>query len=423
MMCFYIAAMRDRIDCLLTKAAESRPISFSLESRIARLETVDMISRQKSCVPCAKAKRRCEPQTPKCPRCARRGTNCYYKNQPVRGFSQRPGPSQPPSTASDEVTVVGSESISPFSDEDLSQETRRREAAERWRGQENSLLSPRQLRTPGLHSACPFIVPITIMHKQCVPNLTRRVMSWPTKFVRKLETPFIHSSLRDTPSLPLPLEEAFSACASYACREETTKSIVMNIIERRVSQLIELDPSAMSFETHLASLQAFLILHTIQLWDGDVRQRAQAEMHSYILESWALQLHMRASEASKQQDAGFTWEWWVTLESARRTAITTLMAQGIYELNKYGVCSYVPNLAEMPFTINDGPWNAQNSDDWEKKIGGIEAAVANYSDYALSCDEPIYGHPSEFGKFLLMPCPSHSQRKMILLGPSVPQIA
>ncbi|KAI0884227.1 uncharacterized protein GGS22DRAFT_20837 [Annulohypoxylon maeteangense] len=380
-----------------------------------------MISRQKSCVPCARAKRRCEPQTPKCPRCLQRGTHCFYKNQPVRSLDRRQDPLQLQSIAKDRAPGIDNRSGKPLLNGDSSNEYRTGGSGETIgnpSGRELSLLSSRQIRMPGLHPTCPFIMPVSLLNADSVPTLTHTVMSWPGKFLRKLEIPFIHSSQLDTPPLPLPLEEAFSACASYAAKREATKSLVMNIIERRVAQLIDLDPSNMSIEAHTASLQAFLILHLIQLWDGDVRQRTQAEMHSYILESWALQLHMRATEASKGQDiaSAQTWDWWVMIESARRTAITTMLTQGIYEMARYGVCSYVPNLADMPFTANDGPWEAQNQSDWKEKIEGLDAAVTNYGDYAISCDEATCGPQSEFGKLLLLPCPSATQRATLLSG-------
>ncbi|KAI0897655.1 hypothetical protein F4806DRAFT_459368 [Annulohypoxylon nitens] len=381
-----------------------------------------MISRQRSCVPCARAKRRCEPQTPKCPRCLRRGINCFYKNQPVKNIGETHDTPQFRSFAKTRTPGVSSRGGGSLFDNDSSTRGSRKgvlaETTCELFGPELSVLDSKQVRMPGFHPICPFVLPVSMMNIQSVPVLTRMVMSWPGKFLRKLEIPFIHSSLRKTPSFPLPLEEAFIACASYASREDATRDIVMNIIERRVAQLIDLDPSDMSLEEHTASLQAFLILHIIQLWDGDARQRVQAEMHSYILESWALQLHMRTVEASKENKTSNSqkWDWWIMIESARRTAMTTMMAQGIYEMAKFGVCSYVPNLADMPFTSSDAPWDAQNQSEWEKKIEGLEAAVTSYSDYANNRDEATCGPKSEFGKFLLMPCPVGPQRTVALGG-------
>ncbi|XXG95766.1 hypothetical protein Hte_002037 [Hypoxylon texense] len=370
-----------------------------------------MTSRQKSCVPCAKSKRRCEPQTPRCPRCARRGLNCYYKNAPVRDLGQahtrwgENGISHLLSDDSSHSGDVGSGIL--ISNEPTSPEARARAIAERFgafplRDTRERLY--REIRNPGFHPAYPIQ---TAVDKRPIDKLTRIIVSWPRRFVQKLEAPFIHSSIQHASSLPPPLEGAFSACATYLSKTDDTKDIVMNIIEKKVTQLIGLDLSSLSIEAHLASLQAFLMLHIIQLWDGDVRQRAQAEMHSYTLESWALVLHMRVTAAAKEQDAAaLTWDRWIVLESARRTALMTLMAQGIFEMHKYGVCSYVPNMAEMPFTTLDGPWDAHSRTDWTEEVGRLEdAAVENYYDYAhnwKTSAEPSV--PSAFGKLLLIPC-------------------
>ncbi|KAI1395277.1 hypothetical protein F4819DRAFT_505741 [Hypoxylon fuscum] len=353
---------------------------------------------EKSCVPCANAKRRCEPQTPSCDRCSRRGINCYYKNQPVKHLIGQI------SSPDDLTPVAQSGNIAPRSVEGTVPWSREMvEKIESFSTQEALPLHARKIRMLGFHSDCPMVV---TLDKWSLDTLTRNVLSWPEKFLRKLEAPFIHLSIHDAPSLPLPLEEAFTVCAAYASRTVDTKNTVMNIIERKVNQLLSLDLSSMSIEAHLASLQALLILHTVQLWDGDIRQRATAETHSYVLESWALELHMRVAEASrKRDDVSTTWDLWITFESARRTAIMAMMAQGIYEMHKYGVCSYVPNMAEMPFTTIDGPWNAQTLSEWEEETRSLkESAITNYIDYADSWKGSANGSPSAFGKLLLMPC-------------------
>ncbi|KAI1390700.1 uncharacterized protein F4822DRAFT_161563 [Hypoxylon trugodes] len=365
-----------------------------------------MFSRQKSCVPCAKAKRRCEPQTPKCPRCTQRGINCYYKNQPLRDLDSENGSFQPLSLISQAGSEAGSGNVAS-----------NREGAQgigNLSVQEIIRLNTKQIQSPGFHSICPFIVPTSILDMRSLKALTHSVMSWPGKFIRKLEAPYMHSSMHLAPSLPLPLEEAFGACATYASRASNTNDIVMNIIERKVGQVINMNPSAESLETHVAALQAFLILHLVQLWDGDARQRTQAEMHAYILESWAIELHMRAREVSKNQDANPTWDEWIILESARRTAMMTLMAQGVYEMNKYGVCTYVPNLAEMVFTAADTPWEARNLDDWKETVDRPEAIIASYADYATRRHDTTVSPRSTFGKLLLMPCPGFAHEELMI---------
>ncbi|KAH9986840.1 hypothetical protein F4779DRAFT_611731 [Xylariaceae sp. FL0662B] len=369
-----------------------------------------MASRQKSCVPCAKAKRRCEPQTPQCSRCLKRGIDCYYINQPVKHLNQRHEPRRRCGSGRlplpDTVPILEFASTASVSDEE--------ESPDRWTrpsNEQSDTLSVQRYHHPnirhvhllGFHPGCPIMV--STVDRWPIHILSRSVASWPERFARNLEAPFLHPSLRDAPSLPHPLEEAFGACASYfVAKTASTRSMAMNMIGGKVNQLLGQDVSVLPIESLLASLQAFLILHTIQLWDGDAGQRTQAEMHSYIIESWALELHMRVETAEKQE-APLTWDRWITLESARRTAIVTLLAQGIYEMKRFGVCSYVPRMAEMSFTTGDGPWDAKTQSDWEEAVGYTGAIVANYIDYANAWKRSaVRDSPSAFGKLMLLPC-------------------
>lgn len=156
---------------------------------------------------------------------------------------------------------------------------------------------------------------------------------------------------------------------------------------------------------HLASLQAFLILHSVQLWDGDVKQRAQAESHARVLEDWALLLHLRLLKSrDKLSTSKTTWSEWIVAESARRTILMTLLAQGVYESSKYGACTYVPLMAELPFTTNDGPWNARDINGWMEEIENRGTEIATYVGFATRWKTVGRGHLDTFAKLLLVPC-------------------
>lgn len=67
-------------------------------------------SLRRSCHACAKAKLRCDLQTPRCSRCARRKASCVYANQPLTSSS---GPSVSPNRIEDDdfrTPKAGSES-------------------------------------------------------------------------------------------------------------------------------------------------------------------------------------------------------------------------------------------------------------------------------------------------------------------------
>lgn len=176
------------------------------------------------------------------------------------------------------------------------------------------------------------------------------------------------------------------------------------IIEGTVNDLIARNPSSMPVALHLASLQAFLILHSIQLWDGDSKQRALAETHARVIEDWALLLHIRLiGSKDKLSTSKSTWSEWIILESARRTVLITLLAQAAYEVSKYGACTYIPLMADLPFTTNDGPWNAKDMDQWMEEIRDQGTQIATYVDFSTRW-KSVRGNLDSFAKLLLVPC-------------------
>ncbi|CAJ2503428.1 Uu.00g108220.m01.CDS01 [Anthostomella pinea] len=365
-----------------------------------------MSSHQKACVPCAAAKRRCVPQTPQCPRCAHRGIKCHYKNQPLRGLDVR---STQPRRRMGRVQSDSDRS----SDSDETGPASREIVSGPWAilsVRENHELRLDQDGTHGLIQSCPIIA---TPDNWAMDIVTRNVKSWHENFMRKLETPFIHMSIYDAASLPLPLEEAFSVCAAYVARTDANKAIVMSIVERRATAIIERDPSTMSMEAHLASLQAFLLLHTIQLWDGDAEQRTQVEGHASVIESWAMQLHTRLADISSKEDAALSWDQWVLHESVRRTVLITMFSQGVYELNKFGVCSYVPTMAFLPFTTDDGAWTAKGPRDWAEKGEQRHGAMDTYLSYSYFWKNTTQGSPSAFGRLLLTPCLGSAYKELL----------
>ena len=165
---------------------------------------------------------------------------------------------------------------------------------------------------------------------------------------------------------------------------------------------------------HLALLQAFIILHSIELWDGDIRQRAQAESHARLLEDWALLLHIRVMHTKdKLSESKTTWAEWIIHESARRTVILTLLAQGTYEACKYGACTYVPLMADLPFTTSDGPWNARDISEWMREIECRGTVVETYANFTISWKEHSPGQTDPFAKLLLAPCLGASYKEVL----------
>lgn len=418
-----------------------------------------MQSRQKSCAPCAEAKRRCNPQTPKCPRCETRGLHCYYKNQPLQDISQTTVSRSTATTrASSRVSFRFDQRSARPSPGSLSSSTSSYDIDfnDTSLDQQQTMylpITPQQFRqgliSPALTNE--LLPAVATVDRWAVKTSVHEVSQWPLQFTQTLRTPFIHpSSLdEDRPSNSgTCLQDTFSACATYVTRTPTNEHVALKVVERSAQRLIETirNPQLLPLEDHVDALQALLLLHIIQLWDGDIRQRALAELRSETIESWALGLHERLSESNsssplsnssnengivlggKDGNEGIRgqsytiWERWILEESARRTVVLTMLVQGTFEASKFGVCSYVPLLATLPFTKSDQMWMAENLQDWMDhsiRYGATVVYEHFTRPYKLAGPQGnIPPPPGQLAKLLLIPCLGAAYRKVLAMPPA-----
>lgn len=367
-----------------------------------------MISRQRSCVHCADAKRRCIPRLPKCSRCVRRGLRCSYKNEPLAAKDDYAWKMVTPTLSANAVAEtqhLGEPSgwDAKFSGNPGIRSLNEAKGAPEFIQQ--ATLGP-SVPYPG--DFPPSDLTIVVLKTPELRFLVRKISYWPSTFVSHLEAPFIYPSTKYASSpMPSPMQKAFLACMGYASRTPTNNSLVLGIVESTVNDFLRQPPCLLSYDEHIETLQALLLLHTIQLWDGDVRQRARAESQSQLIEEWAVQLHLRlTSSASLLPDAVRS----MVHENARRSILMTFLSQAIYEVTKVGFCSYVPRMVDLPFThgLRDLKLK-QNPPGSGKTIGGL----VTYGDFTTEWKRAsrLRGISSgcarvldEFTKMLLIPC-------------------
>lgn len=371
-------------------------------------------SRQKSCLACVRAKRRCDQGFPKCRRCVARKVDCEY---PSRIFGQSP-------------QNVRSEENQDFG------------FAERFAGEEPAGSSQLQRRSPALSAArlspCmndafinfgnePFNLPYlpgddflsptiieNIMSQQQLQQplqqdpgdddvgriksdmglqsrvefAAKRLAAIPKTFAEQAHTMFVHRRLFQERN-PAALQDALSACALYCLKTPENQALVFRNLEHKSQQLIAaIDPHRVSKVDLLAALQALVMYQVIRLFDGDVRLRAQAEADEPVLVTWAAQLKSRTrqlapslSESSTPasaspdallvlQDRAAYWQRWLVEESCRRTVIVALMVKGVYGFLKTGF-DRSPSL-RMSFTAQAALWGAQSEYGWRTAYYGGE---------------------------------------------------
>jgi hypothetical protein len=259
--------------------------------------------RRKSCSECVKAKRRCSLRTPTCLRCAKRNLRCIYVGQNAQEQS-RTRPDSPPVQV--DFGIPGEPAydfsnclIAPSPMNDLS-----------LNNLDLSMYSDLLLPLPNHTYAAPVSPSPTSSTVYSLQDYYR-VTDICTRFVdsdltcpssriaysvaamknyhismaRTNSTPFLHPRLYSA-TTPASIVNAFTVCVLYVNKTPETEALVWRILDRNMMML--LDPMAQGGTEleMLARVQALILYQTIRIWDGGIRQRANAEAVMPVLEDW-----------------------------------------------------------------------------------------------------------------------------------------
>ncbi|KAH8429757.1 Zn(II)2Cys6 transcription factor domain-containing protein [Aspergillus melleus] len=368
--------------------------------------STDSRSRQKSCVTCAHGKRRCNRQTPQCSRCLARGLECTYVNSYSRSTRQHQqqttaqSPYFPPieslSLSIDDIlSAFPPEETTLFNDADL---------LASW-----LTLSPTLFAVPTLLPAG-YFPEVAVIDRWSTKQLLRGLKSYPEMFARSRKTPFIHDRLYDV-CLPDAMQDAFMVSASYYSRTPETEDTVLQILEARTQSLVRRSHQA-TLEELLATVQALMLLHIIQLFDGDVRQRAMAEQNMDTLRAWTMELQVRVGELGNPS----TWREWIFAESVRRTVIVSVLIEGLYSMLKMGSCTIVRQLSVLPFTFGSLFWSINTDASWNAESHRLGSDTVLYGDFSRAFETgQVSGKLDAFDKFLLAPCIGERGREILKL--------
>ena len=355
-----------------TPAIGSQPNTLISRNRRRNREVTQAMSqekpsaRRKACNACVQAKRRCDLLYP-CKRCVEKNLNCEYPNIVVPPFSVNdnqflasPETFTSPSTNSvDTAAQDGLDWLLPLTTmSTIVSETNQSRLSD---------VTQQSFSTPPMSDEMQEILDqmskvTTTLDCERVTFGTRQLRTFPEMLVTKGRTPFLHHHLYHD-NIPPVIQDIFGVCALY-CSPKTSnyQTTMWRIIDGNVARLFQ-DPIPSSLPEHLARVQALILFQIIRLFDGDIRQRAQAEQCDTILASWTQELRDR----TVWEDYGSqTWEQWIFAESSRRTVITSLTMRGIYLVLKQGHCTLAPQITQLSFTGKASLWNAPSAYLWQK---------------------------------------------------------
>lgn len=206
-----------------------------------------------------------------------------------------------------------------------------------------------------------------------------QLKKYPEMFHKSGQTPFIHWNLYSEHT-PQVIQDVLSACALYSGKNVHNERLVYRDITRKAWDLAS-RPMLLGRENRgelLASTQALLLYQIIRLFDGDIRQRADAEAHEAILKTWTDHLHTNiqplpsiandttATTSPTDTLTPSSWKEWIFQETCRRTILISYMLSGVYSFLKFGSDNVPCKVNDFSFTAQAALWNAPSEYRWKE---------------------------------------------------------
>jgi hypothetical protein len=312
---------------------------------------------RRACLACTEAKRKCSKQVPACRRCDQRGLPCLYP--PARSAPERSTTNYAaalPSPPDTDAPLQASSGATPG----LEQEQGHAQPAAHW------FLAPDSWEVAHI----PPLATPELFGDETLSSYLATVQGWLRMWVTDDHCPFIHRYLYRV-HMPRRVQDAYSTISLYLHRTPATEGTVRRIIEQRLHQLMgdsavesALELGVPTFIDHISRVQALLALLVICLFDGNIRLRAQGELHLPTLLAWNDQMWQEATQEMRRDATLEPWRLWIFSESLRRTWLTTSIINGVYVVMTHGY-TWCPG--GVYCTFGNELWDATTAHDWEKR--------------------------------------------------------
>lgn len=369
-----------------------------MELAISRESNSDLSSaqlRQRACIPCTKAKRRCDKSRPFCQRCLDKEAPCQYSAS--RPYARRgiKAPKASGVTATEPAPLLDFPPSALFDgDDDDCDGNYGGEIYMHHKGADTiNLPSPAswflQVEHWVIHHSYIPPHPLPIVRNTAIQQFIRCLRKWCQQWVECGHCPMIHRALFANTGMPPCLQDAYAALAVYSFKNEHNEDMVMQHIEDKANALIEehstdedllagafVSATPLSTIQHLTRVLSLFIYQFIRLFDGHIRQRAQAEKQIPLLKSWTEQLWSSVNidvtvqnafggdYLVAQDNADATtklWHIWILMENVRRIWMVSTYTRCIYLVSRDGSidCEGI-----IDFTARRGLWDASSAALW-----------------------------------------------------------
>lgn len=357
--------------------------------------------RQRACIPCTQAKRRCDKSLPFCQRCLSKQIKCHYSSRRLYARRGGDGSSRADSSATASEPSLDSSTSLLFTDggsEDGDEDGNQDE--DESISQDDADVNNRHfLSRPWFLKAEYWIIHHYALHtpplirSSAVQQYIRCIKKWLRQWIDCNHCPIIHESLFADTGMPPCLQDTYAALAVYGNKNEQNEHVVMQHIQHKADALLEANsenkdplvdmfasPTPLSTGQHLARVLSLFIYQYIRLFDGDIHQRALAEKHIPVLEAWTAQLwesvnldvtlhNTFGGEYLAVEDrinmAHHLWRTWILMENVRRVWMVCTYTQCIYLLTRDGTVSCS---GTIDFTARYGLWDASSAATWLRML-------------------------------------------------------
>ncbi|KAK0663917.1 hypothetical protein QBC41DRAFT_368000 [Cercophora samala] len=280
--------------------------------------------KRKTCIPCARSKRKCDQSMPWCRRCVEKEIVCTYpprRGGPMPAFTDEVA--LRPLTEPGNTPGASSTSASDWFGPDKGKHPQIPQARTDFDSNYSPLSSPYQwFLSPGswrhftpldadIMSLPPELE--VAISQDSLPNFIQRHQQWLRLWAKDGHSPLLHRHLyRDL--MPECIRDAYTSRAAYdLAGTAAAKGLALSIIQDRATELIQSQPDFHANHTsndnpslpsgsldasnimlgtfhHLARTQSLFVYEITQLFDGDIRSRDQAESYMETLHRWACQM-------------------------------------------------------------------------------------------------------------------------------------
>ncbi|KAK9415874.1 putative Alcohol dehydrogenase [Seiridium unicorne] len=235
-------------------------------------------------------------------------------------------------------------------------------------------------------------VPVrTILKQAQIDFCIDQFQSFIPQLVQQNQLPFIHpASYQDAP--PVVYQDLLGLSAMYCQKSLQNRAVIFSMLDSRIDSLVNSSKtSSWSTKDYLVGVQALIMYQIIRLFDGDIRQRANAERQSGTLEDWTLHLQSSINLLYEDCSNESLYKCWIFVESARRTILMSILLQALYSSLKDGFCTSVPRMANLPVTVNGALWSVPEETWWQFTLGS-GGDLMTYHDFTVKWNEgqPLY---------------------------------